>query len=51
MTVEKLKVVSVVEENRLDEAMKRNWKKLWRIELTGEVKESGSWKLKFDFSK
>ena len=51
MTVSNLKIVAVADEDRLDAVMKKNWKKLWRIELAGEVSESGSWKMNFDFSK
>ena len=51
LSVRNIAVKSVVPENRLDDAMKKNWKKLWRIELAGEIDRSGSWTLDFDFSK
>jgi hypothetical protein len=28
--------------------MKKNWKKLWRIELAGEIDRTGSWNLDFN---
>ena len=48
LTVSGLTVKSVVPEDRLDSAMKKNWKKLWRIELAGEIDRSGSWNLDFN---
>ena len=51
LSVRNIAVKSVVPENRLDDAMKKNWKKLWRIELAGEIDRTGSWTLDFDFSK
>ncbi|MBR1951699.1 MAG: heparinase II/III family protein [Lentisphaeria bacterium] len=48
LTVNGLTVKSVVPEDRLDEVMKKNWKKLWRIELAGEIDRTGSWNLDFD---
>ena len=46
-----LQIVSVAEEKRLDSDMKRNWGRLWRIELAGEICNSGSWEMKFDFNR
>lgn len=46
---ENLSVVKVVEETRLDDKLKKCWKKLWRIELEGNVSNSGNWGIKFDF--
>ena len=51
MTVSHLNIVSVTEEEQLDPSIKKRWGKLWRIELAGEIKESGNWKLNFDFGK
>ena len=51
MTVSNLNIVSVTEEDRLDSSIKKRWGKLWRIELAGEIQESGNWKLNFDFCK
>ena len=48
LTVNGLTVKSVVPEDRLDEVMKKNWKKLWRIELAGEIDRTGNWNLDFD---
>ena len=51
LTLTGLKVAAVAEESRMDEVMTGNWGRLWRIELTGRIAGTGSWKMFFDFGK
>ena len=46
-----LKIVKVTEELRLDAKLKETWGRLWRIDLAGEIRSSGRWKMTFDFEK
>ena len=49
LETEQLEVVNVSEETRMDATLKKNWKKLWRIDLAGKSGKAGTWKLKFRF--
>ena len=51
LLLENLKIVQVSEELRLDAQLKKTWGRLWRIELAGEICNSGSWEMKFDFNR
>ena len=46
-----LKIVKVSEELRMDAKLKESWGRLWRIDLAGEIRSSGRWKMIFDFEK
>ena len=49
LETEQLEVVNVSEETRMDAALKKTWKKLWRIDLAGKSGKAGTWKLKFRY--
>jgi len=49
LQLENLKISGVSEEPRLDAKLKKTWGRLWKIELAGEIRKSGCWKMKFDF--
>lgn len=51
LLLENLKIAEVSEETRLDAKLKKTWGKLWKIELSGELRGSGRWKMNFNFPK